>query len=78
MKFTNLINSEYDYYDGENFINFIILNSRENSLELAIVVSGRISVKDLDIFEDSNGFYFEYRNIYEKIYLKNFSFMGEL
>ena len=72
-----LINYEYDYYDGENYINFIITNQKENSIELAITDSGRISVKDLDIFEDSNGFYFEYRNAYEKIYLENFETIGE-
>lgn len=71
----NLSQKELEYYDGECFITFNLLNvsSEKPEAEIAVSDRGRISVLTYDLFQDTNGdFYFEFKNAYNKIYLKNF------
>lgn len=73
---TNNSQKELEYYDGECFITFDLLNvsSEKQEAEVAVSNRGKISVLAYDLFRDANGdFYFEYENAYNKIYLKNFN-----
>ncbi len=66
---------EFEFYDGESFITFNILNFNEdkNTVEVAITDRGRITVSEFDIYKDFNGNYIEYKHMLNKIYLKNFN-----
>lgn len=66
---------ELDYFDGECFITFDLLkfSSENRKAEIAVSNRGKLSVIEYDLFQDANGdFYFEFENVYNKIYLKNF------
>lgn len=65
---------QYDYFDGENFIYFDVLNldKKKKTISLIVQANGRITQKDYDLFKDKKGVYFEYEHVFEKIYLKNF------
>lgn len=66
---------EFEFYDGEAFVTFNILNFNEdkNTVEVAITDRGRITVSEFDIYNDFNGNYIEYKHMLNKIYLKNFN-----
>ena len=61
-------------YNGEYEILFTITNidKDKNEIEIAITNQGKISVCTYDLLLNSNGFYFEYGNYFEKIYLNEF------
>lgn len=66
---------EFEYYDGEEFITFNIVNIKFDShiIEIAVTNRGKISVIECDLLQDSNGdFYFEYGCMLEKIKLDDF------
>ncbi len=66
---------EFEFYDGEDFITFNILNFNEdkNTVEVVITDRGWITVSEFDIYKDFNGNYIEYKHMLNKIYLKNFN-----
>lgn len=70
---------EFQYFDGEAFITFNIVNldSDNKTVKLAISNRGRISVVDYDLLEDENGFYFEYGCEYKKINIEDFEEVTE-
>lgn len=54
---------EFEYYDGECFITFNIVNIKLDSqrVDIAVTNRGKISVIECDLLKDCNGdFYFEY------------------
>lgn len=67
-------NYEYDFYDGEYFRKFNIVELNENTMQatFAITCAGKISVQEIDLLQDDNGLYFEYGPLFNKIYLDNF------
>ena len=71
---------EFEYFDGECYITFNIvnINFEKQTIEVAVTNRGKISVIEYDLFQDSDGdFYFEYGVMLEKIYLENFETIGE-
>ena len=67
------IHINYDYYDGERFVYFEIINIINNTAEMIIEKDGRVNVTEYDLFEDINSeHYFEYINPYNRIYLNKF------
>ena len=65
----------YDFYDGEDYVNFTILNLNldKKLVQLAISDRGKISIVDYDLLQTKNGeFYFEYINALNKIMLEDF------
>ena len=52
---------EYDYFNGENFITFDLLEVDDNKREVVVAVSdtGRITVRTFDLLFDGNRRYFE-------------------
>ena len=66
---------EYDYFNGENFITFDLLEVDDNKREVVVAVSdtGKISVCTFDLLFDGNRRYFEYGCSYTKIYIDEFT-----
>lgn len=76
MRATNIpILSEFDYFDGEDFITFdaLAIDCEKMVIRLAVTNRGRISVVDYDLKYDNDLLYFEYGLYNEKIYLYEFS-----
>lgn len=66
---------EYEYFDGEEYITFNIVNLdfAKQTIEFAITNRGKISVIETDLFLDNNGkFYFKFGPMLEKIKLEDF------
>ncbi len=64
------ISNEFDFYDGEKFITFNVIeyNKHKNVITLIVSDNGRISKKEFDVLTDRKGSYIEYGNVYNKIY----------
>ena len=66
---------QFDFYDGEEFVNFTMLSlDLENkTTKLAISDRGKISVVDYDLLQTKSGeFYFEYVNALNRIMIEDF------
>lgn len=71
----NYSNLQYDFYDGECFITFDVIevNFDSNEITIAVTNRGRISVLAYDLLTDrQSNVYFEYGIGFEKIYLNEF------
>lgn len=67
--------SEFEFFDGEYFIKFNIvdINTNSNQITVAVTNNGRISVITYDLMTDNNGkLYFEYGQFYEKVAVNDF------
>ena len=66
---------EYDYFNGENFITFDLLEINDEKREVIVAVSdsGKISVRTFDLFYNRERRYFEYGCSYTKIYIDEFT-----
>ena len=67
--------SEFEFYDGEYFITFNIvdLNLDRKQITVAVTNVGKISVITYDLITDENGkLYFEYGQFYEKVTVDDF------
>ena len=53
---------EFKLFDGEEYITFNIVALNESKKEILVAVTnrGRITQVTYDLFEDENGYYFEY------------------
>ena len=63
---------EFEYWDGEKFITFDMLELTDNKIIVAVTNQGKISVYEYEVFEDENGKYFEYGNTYTRIAIEDF------
>lgn len=63
---------EFEWFDGEDFIKFNIVELKENSITVAVTNRGRISLLDYELLEDENGKYFEFGNTYAHININDF------
>lgn len=65
---------EFQFFDGESLITFNIVDLDEDKQEIyvAITKQGKISVVTYPLFQDNNGWYFEYGPSYEKISINDF------
>ena len=54
--------SEFQFYDGDAFITFnlIDINTEKKEITVAVTNRGRISVLTFDLLEDCGRLYFEY------------------
>ena len=67
--------SEFELYDGEEFITFNIvgIDAAKNEIQIAVTDRGKISVITYDLLTDKNGrLYFEYGAMYTRIYPDDF------
>lgn len=65
---------EYEFHNGEYFITFdvIELNEETKIATMAIICAGKISVQEIDLYEDENGLYFEYGPLFHIIRIDDF------
>lgn len=66
--------SEFQFYDGEAFITFnlIEINTEKKEITVAVTDRGRISVRTFDLLEDQGRLYFEYGVEYNQIDVDDF------
>ena len=68
-------NLQNDYYDGESFVYFDIIqvDAENNNITVMVSHEGKLVMKTFDLYEDEdNDVFFEYGPTYEKIYLEQF------
>ena len=65
---------EFAIFDGEAWITFNIveLNELKNEISVAVTNRGKITVVTYDLYQDENGYYFEYGCEFTKISIKDF------
>ena len=70
---------EFAIFDGEAWITFNIveLNELKNEISVAVTNRGRITVTTYDLYQDENGYYFEYGCEFAKINIKDFKEIKE-
>ena len=66
--------SEFEYFDGEDFVTFNIIDMSEttNKITVAVTNKGKISLIDYDLCQDEKGLFFEYGCTYTRINLDDF------
>ena len=66
--------NEFEYYDGECFITFNIveIDTTRNEITVAVSNQGKISVCTFDLKTDGERFFFEYGPMFENIDLNDF------
>ena len=67
---------EFDFFDGESFITFTIIDVNFEKQTILVVVSnrGKVSHIEYDIHEESDdNWYFTYGYEFTKIYLSDFN-----
>jgi len=63
---------EFQYWNGERFITFDMLEMSDTAVVVAVTNEGKISVCEYELREDENGLYFEYGINYVRINIKDF------
>ena len=65
---------EFKIHDGEAWITFNIVDISElkNEISVAVTNRGKITVVTYDLYQDENGYYFEYGCEYTKININDF------
>ena len=67
--------SEFEIFDGEEFITFNIvgIDTARKQVQIAVTDRGKISVITYDLIQDKDGnLYFEYGCTYQKVWLDDF------
>ena len=67
--------SEFEWFDGEDYITFNLtdVDLEKGEVQVAVTGRGRISVVTYDLMTDKAGrLYFEYGVMYERMYLDDF------
>ena len=67
--------SEFEIFDGEEFITFNIvgIDTARKQVQIAVTDRGKISVITYDLMQDKDGnLYFEYGCTYKKVWLDDF------
>lgn len=63
---------EFEYFDGEKYVTFNIVEMKENTITVAVTNQGKISMLEYDLFQNEEGLYFEYGNTYARININDF------
>jgi hypothetical protein len=66
--------SEFQLYDGEEFITFNIvdINTERDEITVAVTDRGKISVITYELKRDGDRLYFEYGQFFEKVNVDDF------
>lgn len=67
--------SEFEIFDGEEFITFNLvgIDTARKQAQIAVTDRGKISVITYDLMQDKDGnLYFEYGCTYQKVWLDDF------
>lgn len=68
--------SEFEFFDGDEFITFNIvgINVSRNTIAVAVSDRGKISIIDFELMANKDGnLYFEYGYTFKKIYIDDFT-----
>ncbi len=67
--------AEFEYFDGEEYITFNIVDIDLDNMNITVAVTnrGRISVVTYSLLCDGDCLYFEYGDFYEQIEIDNFT-----
>ena len=68
---------EFEYWDGEKFITFDMLELTDNKIIVAVTNQGKISYLEYDLLKDEKGLYFEYGRSYARIDINDFEEIDE-
>ena len=68
---------EFEYFDGEKFVTFNIVDMKEKTITVAVTNQGKISLLEYDLFQDEEGLYFEYGRTYARININDFEEVDE-
>ena len=68
---------EFEYFDGEKFVTFNIVEMKEKTITVAVTNQGKISMLEYDLFQDEEGLYFEYGRTYARININDFEEVDE-
>ena len=68
---------EFEYFDGEKFVTFNIVEMKEKTITVAVTNQGKISMLEYDLFHDEEGLYFEYGKTYARININDFEEVDE-
>ena len=71
MKNTYYMN-EFQYFNGENYVTFNIVDMKDKTITVAVTNQGKISYLDYDLMKDEKGLYFEYGRTYARINIEDF------
>ena len=63
---------EFEYFDGESFVKFNIVDMKDKTVTVAVTNQGKISYLDYDLMKDEKGLYFEYGRTYARINIEDF------
>lgn len=69
---------ELQYWNGERFITFDMLDLTENTIKVAVTNEGKISVYEYELYRDEQGVYFEYGNACERINVDDFELVEDI
>lgn len=71
--------SEFQFYDGEAFITFnlIDIDTEKREITVAVTNRGRISVQTFDLLEDQGRLYFEFGVSFNQIDVDDFEEVEE-
>jgi len=71
--------NEYDFYDGEYYTTFNIveINTVKNKIQVAVSCTGKLSVQAFDLLLNNKGYYFEYGMCLTKIFIDDFEQVTE-
>lgn len=67
--------SEFEWFDGEDYITFNLtdVDLEKGEVQVAVTDRGKLSVVTYDLMTDKNGrLYFEYGVMFERMYLDDF------
>ena len=63
---------EFEYFDGENFVTFNIVDMKDETITVAVTNQGKISFLEYDLMKDEKGLYFEYGRTSARINIEDF------
>ena len=63
---------EFEYFNGDHFVTFNIVDMTQHTITVAVTNQGRISLGTYNLYEDEKGLYFEYGRWDDIIYLDEF------
>ena len=64
--------SEFEWFDGDNFVTFNIIDIYADRITVAITNEGKISVCEFDLKLDGRRFFFEYGVMQKQIAVDDF------
>jgi len=72
LEIRNYYMNEFEWFDGDNFVTFNIVDIYTDRISVAITNEGKISVCEFDLKSDGRRFFFEYGVMQVQIAIDDF------